>query len=154
MTAFVPAVSVLCALLLGLSPLTARAGLGENVAHIAQDRVVLRGTPVQVTRSGAYDRHELQTAAGVQVREFADRSGRIFAVTFNGPSKPDLKVLLGAHYTEYATATRPSVSTHKVYTHASGTLALSIVKLPRGFTGSAFIPDAVPVGVDPRQLLQ
>jgi len=128
------------------------AGLGESVAQIARDGTRLKAGAAQVTRGVAYDRHALRTGNGVQVLEFASRDGQVFAVSFNGPSMPDLKVLLGNRYSEYAAAVHPSPSTHKIYTHTSGTLELSIVKLPRGFTGSAYVPGAVPAGVNPHEL--
>ena len=128
------------------------AGLGESVAQISRDGLRLKAGAAQITRGLAYDRHALRTANGVQVLEFAGRDGQVFAVSFSGPAMPDLKVLLGNRYSEYAAAVHPSPSTHKIYTHTSGTLELSIVKLPRGFTGSAFVPGAVPAGVNPRDL--
>jgi hypothetical protein len=140
--------------LIGLAIVAAPAfaGLGEHVSTIAKDQRSLKAAAAQVTRSAAYERHALRSANGVEVVEFAGRDGQVFAVHFTGPAMPDLKVLLGNRYSEYAAAVHPSPTTHKIYTHSSGTLELAIVKLPRGFTGSAYVPGAVPAGVNPREL--
>jgi Protein of unknown function (DUF2844) len=130
----------------------AYAGLGEPREHLEEDRTALQSAPIVVAHTGAYDRHTLQTARGITVHEYTDRAGTVFAVSFVGPAMPDLKVLLGERYAEYAAKAHASPSTHKVYTHTSRTLQLSIVKLPRGFTGTALVPDGVPPGVDPRDL--
>jgi hypothetical protein len=130
----------------------AQAGLGSPAARLQQDRVQLGAASTQITHLGAYDKHAMVTSNGVGVRAYSGRDGRVFAVTFNGPAMPDLKVLLGDRFGEYAAAVHPSPTTHKVYTHSSSTLELSIVKLPRGFTGSAYVPGAVPTGVDPHNL--
>jgi hypothetical protein len=139
------------ALMTGVS-LSAQAGLGEPVLRIEQDRLALRAAPATVTHAPSYDRHELRAADGTVVHEFADRAGRVFAITFEGPVKPDLKVLLSDRYAEYAARLHASPSTHKVYTHMSSTLQLSIIKGPRAFLGSAVLPGAAPAGFDPRDL--
>ena len=80
------------------------------------------------------------------------RSGTVFAVAFSGPSIPDLRVLLAQHYAAYlAEAARPRVN-HRAMSIESPGLVLSIVKLPRGFVGSAHVPTLVPAGVAPREL--
>ena len=145
-------VRLLSALTLTLTGVCAHAGLDEPVARIAQDQLAFKSAPARVTHAAAFDRHELLTTDGVNVHEFVGRNGRVFAVTFNGPAMPDLKVLLGGRFNESAAAVHPSPSTHKVYTHSSRTLELSIVKLPRGFAGSAFVPGAIPAGVTARDL--
>ena len=140
----IPCVTVLLALV----ATAAQAGLGNPVAQLRDDQSRLGARDISVQRAAAFDRHAFQSSNGVRIRAFAGRDGQVFAVTFDGPAMPDLKVLLGTRYAEYASAVRPSPSTHKVYTYASGTLELNIVKLPRGFTGSAWVPGAVPAGVN------
>jgi hypothetical protein len=135
-------------LLLGLATPAAHAGLGHPVSTLQADQVRLGARAATVTHAAAFDRHAFETQNGVRVRAFAGRDGQVFAVTFEGPAMPDLNVLLGNRFAEYAAAARPSPSTHKVYTYASGTLEMNIVKLPRGFTGSAWVPGAVPSGVN------
>ena len=146
------AIRLCLGIVLGTLSVAAQAGLGEPKEHVEQDRVALQAAAVTVTHASAYDRHELRAANGVTVHEFSDRQGTVFAVSFVGPAMPDLKVLLGSHFAEYATKAHASPSTHKVYTHSSSTLQLSLVKLSRGFTGTAVVPGGIPVGVDPRDL--
>ncbi len=139
-------------IVLGAVSVAAQAGLGEPKERVEHDRVALQAAVITVTHTSAYDRHELRAANGVTVHEFSDRQGQVFAVSFIGPAMPDLKVLLGSHFAEYAAKAHASPSSHKVYTHSSATLQLSLVKLPRGFTGTAVVPGSVPAGVDPRDL--
>ena len=108
-------------LLLTLAATTAHAGLGNPVAQLHEDQQRLGARDITVQRAAAFERHAFQSSNGVHVRAFAGRDGQVFAVTFDGPAMPDLKVLLGNRFAEYAAAARPSPSTHKVYTYASGT---------------------------------
>ena len=128
------------------------AGLGEGAATIPRDHAALRGHELQVTPMQAYDRHELTTASGTTVHEFASRSGTVFAVSFNGPSLPDLKIMLGSHYDEYVAAARTRTGNHHVFTIDSPGLVMHIVKMPRGIKGLAHVPALLPSGVAARDL--
>jgi hypothetical protein len=101
----------------------------------------------------AYDRHDLTTSSGTRIRQYVSRAGTVFAVSFEGPVVPDLKVLLGTRYGDYVVATASRRINHKVLTIDSPNLAMQVVKLPRGFSARAFAPDLVPAGVARRDLL-
>ena len=130
----------------------APAGLGEGTASIARDHAALHGHALQITPMQSYDRHELTTASGTKVREYASRDGTVFAVAFAGPSVPDLKVLLGARYDEYARAVAARAGNHHVLSINSPGLVMQVIKLPRGLIGRAHVPALLPAGVSPGDL--
>ena len=132
---------------LGLSvPPAAHAGLGEPVESVQRDHAALRGKALAVTPAATFDRHEITTAEGTLVSEYASHAGTVFAVTWSGRSLPDLKVVLGQHYGAYAAATTGRRGNHHVFTIETADLVLHIRKLPRGFTGSAHVPALLPPG--------
>jgi hypothetical protein len=131
----------------------AQAGLGEGVATVARDHAALNGRALTTTPMQAYDRHDLTTSSGTRIRQYVSRAGTVFAVSFEGPVVPDLKVLLGTRYGDYVVATASRRINHKVLTIDSPNLAMQVVKLPRGFSARAFAPDLVPAGVARRDLL-
>ena len=45
-----------------------------------------------------YSRHEITRANGGTVREFTNAKGQVFAITWSGPGKPDLRTLLGRYF--------------------------------------------------------
>jgi hypothetical protein len=124
----------------------ALAGLGEGADSLAHDRMALRASADSVTPFNAYDLHEVTTEDGSRVREYMSRSGTIFAVAWSGRSKPDLSALLGAHYADYLKAAASNHVNHKVLSISSGNFAMQIMKLPRGFTGFAYLPALLPSG--------
>ena len=124
----------------------ALAGLGESADSISHDRSALRATAETVTPFVAYDVHEMTTEDGGRVREYASRSGTIFAVAWSGRTKPDLSALLAAHYADYLKAAASNHFNHKVLSVSNGDFAMRIMKLPRGFTGSAHVPALLPTG--------
>ena len=142
----------LMAVVAGLSGGTAHAGLGESVDSVARDHSALHGQSIAVTKTVAYDRHEMVTASGVHCREYASRDGTVFAVAWSGPTQPDLKVLLGSHYNEYLAAATAHHGGHHVLSVATPGLVLQITRLPRGFVGHAHVPDLVPAGTSLTEL--
>ena len=144
------AAGLLVAAGLGLAP-AAQAGLGEGVDSVARDHAALRAKSVSILPMQAYDVHELATSGG-HVREYVARTGTVFAVTFKGSSMPNLRAVLGSHYGEYEVAVNARLTNHKVFAMSSPGLVMEVVKLPRGFTGSAHVPSLLPAGVAARDL--
>jgi hypothetical protein len=126
----------------------AQAGLGDAKGTMRADGVALAAQATTTLSMPAYDRTEMTTADGTSVREFSARDGTVFAVDFSGPSMPDLKTVLGKHYESYVTAARVRRGNHHVVSLTTDDAVITIVRLPRGFTGHAHLPAAVPAGVD------
>jgi len=131
---------------------TANAALGEPDGSVMRDRDALRAGDLTVTRMPAYERHEMTTADGVRIREYAAPGGAVFAVTWSGRIQPDLKTMLGPYYADYQAATTRHRGGHHVLVVSTPGLRMRIVKLQRGFVGSARVPALTPAGVDPHEL--
>jgi hypothetical protein len=130
----------------------ALAGLGESAQSLSRDRTALRATAEMVTPMPAYDVHEVTTEDGSRVREYLSRSGTIFGVAWSGRTKPDLSALLAAHYADYLRAAATHHFNHKVLSMTSDDFAMHIMKLPRGFTGFAYLPALLPSGTTPQDI--
>jgi len=127
----------------------ALAALGGDAGSVQIDSVRLHGQLIS-TSMLQYERHDITTAAGGAVHEYLSRSGRVFAVTWQGQMPPDLRQLFGSYFEPLRAAeaahSRPGahrqvaiVQPDFVY-QASGQL--------RAFRGRAYVPSLVPVGVD------
>ncbi len=139
------------ALLVGMSTLwiaPARAALGGDAVSVAADEAHLHGNATAELRQ-QYDVQEITNDAGMRVREFLDRAGNVFAVSWSGPVLPDLQRLLGAYFTQYTAAlaalSHPGlhrsvrVSTPEFVAESAGHL--------RAYAGRAYLPALVPAGV-------
>lgn len=130
----------------------AHAGLGQARAVVLEDRSAIAARSMTTRSMPTYDRTEITTAEGTSVREFSARDGGVFAVDFSGPTMPDLKAVLGTHYDDYLAAARSQRGSHHVVSFATDDVVVTIVKAPRGFSGHAHLPAAVPAGVDVQTL--
>jgi hypothetical protein len=100
----------------------------------------------QALFASAYEVWESTTAQGATLREYVTPGGVVFAVGWSGPAHPDLKGLLGRYYWTYLTEATRSRGSAKVLSIYSSELVLQIVRLPRGVTGLAYLPQLLPTG--------
>ena len=125
----------------------AHAELGGNLSGVRadSDHMAVRLASVAL---GSYSRHELVRPNGGAVHEFTNARGQVFAVTWAGPGKPDLRALLGRYFTTFQNANiaigrtmhalrrPPQVSQPDLQIQTSGHMGW--------FRGIAFVPSLAP----------
>jgi Protein of unknown function (DUF2844) len=139
------------AALLGLQR-PAQATLGGNLTTVTNDQTRLKAS-LRVSSADRYTVHEMKASTGTTVREYATADGTVFAVTWQGPWRPDMRQLLGEYFGDYQQAARTKHTGH------NGPLASRTDRVviessghPRAFRGRAWVPDLVPAGVDPAEI--
>ena len=126
----------------------AHAALGGDVASILRDHERLQASDVVTASTPQYDVHEARSADGVHVRQYVDRSsGKVFAVTWDGPRSPDISAILGSSAPRYLAAVRAHRGNHHVLSIADPDLSVTVLRLQRGWQGQAYLPAAIPAGV-------
>jgi hypothetical protein len=143
-------------LVLGLSSIwvqPVRAALGSDAASVLTDGAELQGV-VHSVPGQQYDIEEINAASGLRVREFLNRNGSVFAVTWSGPVVPDLRTLLGASFDSYAKAVaalkQPGlqrslrIATPELVVESGGHM--------RAYSGRAYLPLLIPAGVSTADL--
>jgi hypothetical protein len=128
-------------------PVPACAALGGDAASVAADAAALHGAAT-ITPLPAYDIHQIVAADGSRVREFQDRAGIVFALSWSGPAMPDLKVLLGGHYAAYgeALAGMARRGLRRSVRVATPDLVVEAGGHMRAFSGRAYLPNRIPPG--------
>jgi hypothetical protein len=129
-----------------LAPRDAAAALGGDVSSVLHDHAVIGATAMIDARSG-YDVYAGTSADGRELREYVDRSGRVFAVAWKGTRPQNIAALLGESASRYVAAATRHQNGHHIVNISEPDLALSVVKLPGGWVGHAVLPQAVPAGV-------
>jgi hypothetical protein len=120
--------------------------LGDSTSSVESDRVVVRATVRQISHS-AYTVHELTTAAQGTVREYVSPAGQVFAVSWHGPAKPNLRQILGANYDVLAASKHQHSGGHNHLAITEGRLVFESNGHMRSFHGRAYLSDAIPSGV-------
>ncbi|MDR6494873.1 hypothetical protein J2797_004789 [Paraburkholderia terricola] len=126
--------------------LSAHATLGEKVSSVGSDQVRMRATAHSVTSQAAYTVHLITLPSGTVVREYVAGNGIVFGVAWEGPTLPDLKATLGEAFDRYVAATAMRRTTPLAV--SSDALVVFSAGHLRAFAGYAYLPQAVPAGVD------
>lgn len=124
----------------------AHAALGGPELSVFTDQAQISAT-LRTVYGAKYTIHELQAPSGTVVREYVAPTGVVFALAWQGPSMPDLRQLLGAHFDEYvaAVAARRTVR-GPVSIQLPGLIVQSGGRM-RAFAGKAYVPESLPDGV-------
>lgn len=143
--------SALALALLPLGTAPAWAHLGGDVASVQADTTALRAQ-LRTTPTVEYDVHQLSTD-GLVVHEYSTRQGQVFAVTWQGPFKPDLRQLLGSYFATYQSAAGQKLAgSHNVFSLSRPDVVVVSTGHIRAFQGMAYIPALLPTGVSVQQL--
>jgi hypothetical protein len=148
---------VAASLVAAFYPACGHAELGGTVSGVQSDGARMAKRVASVTM-GTYTRHDLTRANGGMVREFTNAKGQVFAITWSGPGKPDLRTLLGRYFTTLQSDGRatgrvmhslrrpPQVAQPDLQIQTGGHMGW--------FHGVAFIPSLAPAGFPAGDLLQ
>jgi hypothetical protein len=124
----------------------ASAVLGDTAASVQADRARMNGT-LRTVEKGRFAIHEIETAAGTSVREYVSPAGVVFAVTWAGPSLPDLRQLLGLHFETYTRAVKAQRAGRGPVSVREPGLVVQSGGQMRAFFGRAYVPSMIPPGV-------
>lgn len=147
--------ALISALAACLASASAQAELGGLVASVAIDRSRMNARMASIAM-GAYTRHDLTRTNDGIVREFTNASGEVFAVTWFGPGKPDLRALLGRYFT--ALQASPGATGRAMHSlRRPQQVDQSDLQIQTGghmgwFHGVAFVPSLAPAGFVPGDL--
>lgn len=132
----------------------ALATLGEMDTSVERDSTALHAVRAAVAVNATSHRMQELANARSTVHQYADATGRIFAVTWTGLGHPDLAVLFGSYYAEYQAAVQTGAVKRggRLSSTQTNDLVVRLSGLPRHVGGLAYVPSLLPAGVDPRAL--
>lgn len=128
----------------------AHAELGGSTASVRSDGSRMRAR-VASASMGSYTRHALTRDNGGMVHEFTNARGQVFAVTWSGPGKPDLRSLLGGHFASLQAGGGAVGGRHLHGGRRPAQVAQADLQIQTGghmgwFHGVAYIPSLAPAG--------
>jgi uncharacterized protein DUF2844 len=132
-----------------LLPFPASASLGGDATSVQADQAKMQGS-LRTTSNAAYTLHEIQTPTGVAVKEYLSTTGKVFAVTWQGPFHPDLRQLLGTYFDQFVQAEQAQRAQRRgrgpMQIQQAG-LVVQVGGHMRAFVGKAYVPQMLPAGV-------
>jgi hypothetical protein len=137
------AISVLAAAV-AFSPCT-QAALGEDVDSVAADQIRLQAR-LQVVHKPNHTIHEMQVPTGGNIREFVADSGKVFAVSWSGGWRPNLREMMGEHYDRYLAAVKGRRMARGLFRIELPGMVVVMGGHQRAFFGHVYLTDLLPPG--------
>jgi hypothetical protein len=131
-----------------LLPHVASATLGQPEITIQTDVAQARAALKSSEDRTAYRVHEIQLPSGTVMREFVAPNGTVFAVAWQGPTRPDLRQVLGQYFDAFASAPRTKLTDRRHLQIQQGDLVLQSGGHMRALSGRAYLQSAIPSGVN------
>jgi hypothetical protein len=126
---------------------SAHAELGGSAASVMSEAQWAQAN-VQITSLASYDVHEMHAPNGATVRQYLDRSGKVFGVAWRTSGPPDLRTVLGAYYARYLALGATRIDLHHAALH-SPELVVEVGGVLHAFGGRAYVPAHLPAGLSP-----
>ncbi len=138
----------LAALVAALLPHVASATLGQPEITVQTDVAQAHAAIKYSEDRTGYRVHEIQMSSGTAVREFVAPNGTVFAVAWQGPTRPDLRQLLGQYFDAFASVPRTKLTDRRHVQIQQGDLVLQSGGHMRALSGRAYLRSVVPGGVN------
>ena len=136
------------ALIAALIPHVASATLGQPEITVQTDVELAHATIKSSEDRTAYRVHEIQMPSGTVLREFVAPNGNVFAVAWQGPTRPDLRQVLGQYFGAFGSTPRSKFSDRRHVQIQQGDLVLQSGGHMRALSGRAYLQSAIPSGVN------
>jgi hypothetical protein len=91
-------------------------------------------------------------ANGVTIREYMLPSNVVFAVTWDGPVRPNMRALLGSYFANYVAAGQSGVRGSGPLIEGNDDFRIESAGRLGRFFGMAWVPRLMPTGVRPADL--
>jgi len=129
----------------------ARAALGDDVAAVAAEQARTHAS-LQTWRKSNYEVHELTYPTGTKVRHFVGDSGKVFAVSWSGGWRPNLRDIMGEHYDKFIAATRGKRAARGVARIELPGMVVVMGGHQRAYFGHVYLTDLAPAGLLPEEI--
>ena len=135
-------------LIAALQPRVASATLGEPEITVHTDVQLAHASIKSSEDRTGYRVHEIQLPSGTVMREFVAPNGNVFAVAWQGPSRPDLRQVLGQYFGAFASVPRSKFSDRRHVQIQQGDVVVQSGGHMRAVSGRAYLQSAIPSGVN------
>jgi Protein of unknown function (DUF2844) len=136
------------ALIAALLPHVASATLGQPEITVQTDVAQTHAAIKSSEDRTGYRVHEIQLPSGTLMREFVAPGGNVFAVAWQGPTRPDLRQALGQYFDAFSSVPRTKLSDRRHVQIQQGDLVVQSGGHMRALSGRAYLLSAIPSGVN------
>ena len=134
-----------------MAPRPAVASLGGDVVSVQRDQASMKAT-LRSTPAARYTVHEMETASGSKVREYATPGGKVFAVAWQGTFHPGYRQLLGDHFAHLTQSLQRIHARRAPVIINEPDFVFETAGHMRSLSGRAYLPQLIPQGVSAKEI--
>ncbi|MFM0592833.1 MULTISPECIES: DUF2844 domain-containing protein [Paraburkholderia] len=125
---------------------------GANTGVTARSMLQAAAPRNASAAAASYTMRESEDADGVTIHEYALPTNVVFAVSWQGPVRPDMRALLGSYFPNFANGGASQTRGAGPMVEHSGDFHLESAGRAGHFFGKAYLPRLVPANVRVDQL--
>ena len=129
----------------------ASAALGDDASAIVAEQARL-GATLRMFQRAKYSVHELALPTGTKVRQFVGEAGKVFAVSWSGGWRPNLRDIMGKHYDRFIAGTRGRRVARGVARIELPGMVVVMGGPQRACFGKVTLTDMLPAGLAPEDI--
>lgn len=118
----------------------------------AKDAVQIQAQSSVVVAEPTLNVFQAKLPSGTQIKEYTNAEGVVVGVSWQGPTLPDLKQLLGAHFDAFANRTTTTAGNHRNAEFHNDDVVVQSHGQLRAFSGRAYLPKLLPAGFNINQI--
>lgn len=122
------------------------AVLGGSAESVVADQLKFQAKRAVVEMQD-YTLHVISLDDGTSIREYVTPAGKVFGVSWSGPTIPDLTQLLGSYNAEFQKAARAKTGRRRAAAVHDSDLVVESSGHMRAFYGRAYLKSMLPSGV-------
>ena len=126
------------------------AELGGTTASILAEQKQFN-SELTSTQQNGYSLYTQTLASGTSFQEYVSPGGIVFAISWSGPTLPNIQAIFGSYYGNYLSAAQQS--RRSIYS-SSDSLVIQSTGMMGAFQGFAFLPKQAPTGFTVNNLPQ
>jgi hypothetical protein len=132
--------------ILAAAAFPAGATLGGSAESVVTDQSKFHAKRAVLERQD-YTVHEITSEDGTLIREYVTPAGKVFGVSWTGPTIPDLTQLLGTYNTEFQNTLGAKRGRRNAAVVRNSDLVVESSGHTRAFHGRAYLNSMLPSGV-------
>ncbi len=122
------------------------AALGGSAESVVTDQLKFQAKR-SVVEMQDYTMHLISLDDGTLIREYVTPAGKVFGVSWSGPTIPDLTQLLGSYNAEFQNAVHTKAGRRRTAGVHDSDLVVESSGHMRAFYGRAYVDSLLPSGV-------
>jgi hypothetical protein len=138
--------------LLSASVLYSGPTFAELGGAVSKEAVLIQTQSPVVATEQHLNVYLIKAPSGTQIKEYTNADNVVVAVTWQGPSLPNLKELLGVHFDTFVNRPTPIATNHRSAELRTDDLVVQSHGQMRNFAGRAYLPKLLPAGLNLDQI--